>query len=103
MGESQRDADAQKPFTFQLSTHMVMSPQQINTFAVDKDGNKHPCTAAPSKFGQGKIWDVTFTPPVDGPMTVEVAVGKKPVKGAPLTLNGIYLFFFSLFPQKRPT
>jgi hypothetical protein len=92
LGESNRESFQNKPFTFQLSTHNVMTPQQIQATAKDNSGNNYPVLSSPSKFGENKIWDVTLTPTKPGDVVVDVVVGKKPVKGAPVILKGIIVF-----------
>eukprot|EP01128_Nolandella_sp_AFSM9_P005943 TRINITY_DN2974_c1_g1_i1.p1 TRINITY_DN2974_c1_g1~~TRINITY_DN2974_c1_g1_i1.p1 ORF type:complete len:2256 (+),score=483.29 TRINITY_DN2974_c1_g1_i1:35-6769(+) len=90
LGENPRTVKAKKPVTFSLSTYNVVSGNQMNVQVKDKLTGKPVPVAShtPFKFNSAKKdnWDVTFTPLVEGNVSVEMQINGKPVKAAPLVL-----------------
>jgi hypothetical protein len=96
-----------QPFTFHLSTHNVLYPSHILAKAKStQDGAEYTCQAREQQQNSGGggannnntgVWDVTFTPKTSGPHVISVAVGKKPVKGAPLNVKGTLFHWVSVY------
>jgi len=85
LGPNPRESQAKKPFSFQVKTTNVKDPSQFETIACDTQGKKFPMTI--TKAPQADIWDFSFVPPAEGTYTIDIAVGKKPVKNAPMVLH----------------
>lgn len=121
LGENPRTVKAKKPVTFSLSTYNVVSGNQVNIQVKDKVlplyffpfsissfpffvcNASHPqltgkpvaiASHTPFKFNSPKkdIWDVTFTPLVEGNVSLEMHINGKPVKGPSLFFSVLSSF-----------